>query len=222
MTVAINAPDAPADVVAEAEAAIEVEGQDYERALIKALGGVSMADWQEDAHPRGHGGKFVHGSADKSTAAKSGVGDARINPMANPPMLMGGPPIPREELARYLSDHGQKWQAAPLPKDVARGEMGLCYQNATRLLMAHDGIDYCEGIAYNDKLGDNMGFMHAWGVTKDGKVVDPTWDHPESNRYFGVKYDEKKYLSHIMKTRYYGVLGNVGKNSEKVIKRGGL
>lgn len=162
-----------------------------------------LADWDESKHPRGEGGRFGAG-------------------LATPVVLMGGPPVPQTDVSRYMSEHGQAFESAPLPAGVKRGEQGLCYQNATRLIMDDEDLQYAEGVAYKHGLPQDFGFMHAWAVTKDGKVVDNTWPDPEKNRYFGVIYPRDKYLAHIVRTRYYGVLGNEGINARKILKKGGL
>jgi hypothetical protein len=143
--------------------------------------------------------------------------------LARPMIFMGGDTsLHQKEIGDYLEKHGQEFEAAPLPDGVARRDPGQCYLNATGLILAHQELDYAEGIAYASNLPKEMGFLHAWGVTKDGKVVDPTWDNPEKARYFGVRYDRAKYLSHIMKTEVYGVLGGKDKAARKVMERGGL
>lgn len=70
-----------------------------------------------------------------------------------------------------------------------------CFDNAQRLALRFpEELRYVEGIAMN-----LLPTMHAWCITADGTVVDPTWaelDHP-SAAYFGVPLD----LKHVRKAR---------------------
>jgi hypothetical protein len=148
----------------------------------------------------------------------AGRGESLSRPMA----LMGFEHNIREnDFFDYLEKNGQEWPAQELPEGIERGEPQQCYKNASLLSMQGHG-NYCEGIAYVEKLGTQIGFLHAWVVDKDGKVIDNTFDHPEKAKYFGVKYDKKKYARHLVKTKVFGVFGGDTKAAEKVIKKGGL
>jgi hypothetical protein len=35
---------------------------------------------------------------------------------------------------------------------------------------------------------------HAWALGEDGRVVDPTWDHPADNVYFGITVPAERYV----------------------------
>ena len=138
------------------------------------------------------------------------------------PMTILGTDLPHHEVSKYLEKNGKEWEAAPLPSDIKMGTPKECYSNATHLILRHPELSYCEGIAYPGDLPSSLGFLHAWAVDKDGKVVDPTFREPEKAKYFGVKYDNDKYLKHIQKTETYGVLGGSDKSAEKVLKKGGI
>lgn len=195
---------------------------------------VALADWDESKHPRDAKGQFTSGSGEASPEGGSAKelaaaldaetrGDPDAHPLTRPVVLMGAPPVSRGDLSRYLSEHGKEWDAAPLPDGVKPGKLGECYKNATMLLMDRDDVDYVEGVAYRSSIGKEFGFMHAWVVDRGGKVIDNTWPGDTSkNVYFGVKYPRDKYLAHIIKTKVYGVLGNVSKNAQKIIEKGGL
>lgn len=134
--------------------------------------------------------------------------------------VLGAPsPTGREEVA-YVAKYGQRFESAPLPDDVAKGAFGECYRNASILVAMRENLRYAEGIA-TVKGMDGLSFLHAWAVDSKGRVVDPTWDHPEDNQYFGVVYDREKYLAHIQKAKYYGVLGGDFKTAQKAMNTGG-
>lgn len=141
--------------------------------------------------------------------------------LARPFILIGGPPAPQEKIFEYVEKYGKEYAGAALPAGYDRGPHKECFANATLLVIMHDDLDYVEGIAYAADLGP-LGFMHAWAVTKEGVVIDNTWDKPENCRYFGVKYDKAAYLEHIMTTEHYGVLGGDDRTALKVLKKGGL
>jgi hypothetical protein len=142
--------------------------------------------------------------------------------LSRPIALLGfDQPIPENDFFDYLEAHGQEWPAQKLPEGIERGEPQMCYKNAS-LLSLHGRGNYCEGILYVEKLGTQMGFLHAWVVGKDGKVIDNTIDNPEKAKYFGVKYDKRQYALHIVKTKVFGVFGGDSKAAQRVIKKGGL
>jgi len=142
------------------------------------------------------------------------------NPLARPKAVLGINFAP-EALGDFLEPRGREFTPAPLPADVKRGPMGQCYANATRLVMKSHArgdqppLEYVEGIAYSGRLGQEVGFLHAWAVTADGKVVDPTWPDPQQCRYFGIQYNYDAYLKHIARTRKFGVLGGAASRSSQ-------
>jgi hypothetical protein len=140
-----------------------------------------------------------------------------------PSVILGTNMLGEREVKEYLKkNNAREWKAAPLRKGVQKGPYRQCYENATQVVLSDKELDFVEGYGYTPKTPKGMVFLHAWAVDKDGNVVDPTWDNPEKCTYFGVKYDRAKYLKHIYKTKYYGVLGGTDKSARKVIERGSL
>jgi hypothetical protein len=88
-----------------------------------------------------------------------------------------------------------------LPKGERKGIQKQCYANSTRLVMRHPNLTYVEGYA-----AGIIPVMHAWCVTKDGKVIDPTWKDSSKCNYFGVPF-KRKYLTHsIIEHGVYGLI----------------
>jgi hypothetical protein len=61
-----------------------------------------------------------------------------------------------------------------LPTGVEYGTAKECFANAFRLVAyaQEERFLYCEGYAYTPGL---IACEHAWVITQEGKVVDPTW-----------------------------------------------
>jgi hypothetical protein len=88
-------------------------------------------------------------------------------------------------LYSVVLDHGKEYQAAPLPAGIDRGAPKQCFQNA--LNIADDSeLAYTEG--YMLRPGVPLLVHHAWCVTPDGVVVDPTISDPETCGYYGIEF----------------------------------
>jgi len=196
----------------------------------KALGGKGSGNFGHKGRPGEVGGSADDGVSEPKLSPKAQreqeklkqqeLADKQTNPLAHPPVILGRPPL--FGIEDYVAAYGEEFTPAPLPEDVERGPMGQCYRNATLLVLSRPDLDldFAEGFAQSAGTGD-LSFMHAWAVTKDGKVLDPTWDKPEGGKYFGVRYDRRAYLKGIEKRKYYGVIGASDKNAQKVIDTGG-
>jgi hypothetical protein len=118
-----------------------------------------------------------------------------------------------KELARYVKDHpgpggfqgtamclemvlerGQFFNVAPLPKGYRRGKQKKCYHNSWKLVLAKEGLAYCEGyvlvdIGRIDRKPEY--FDHAWCIDSENNVIDITLrTMPVS--YFGIEYEPKE------------------------------
>jgi hypothetical protein len=90
-----------------------------------------------------------------------------------------------DNLYGFVLEHGQEYDAMCLPDDIPKMERGECFQNALTIA-DDDELVYVEGYALRPTLG--MLFHHAWCVTPEDDVVDPTWDRPEECQYFGIGF----------------------------------
>ena len=52
--------------------------------------------------------------------------------------------------------------------------------------------------------------LHAWAITRDGEVIDPTWDN--GFEYFGVPFDLDYVLKTKVRRKEYGVIDNYQEN----------
>lgn len=105
---------------------------------------------------------------------------------------------------------GQMFKAGEIPPNVNDGQLGMSFMNAYRLVENHPELTYVEGFAQTSHL--DVPVSHAWAVTKDNLVVDPTWDRfrrkGESISYFGVKIPIDIVRKTILARECYGVLDN--------------
>lgn len=106
-----------------------------------------------------------------------------------------------ESTESWLLKHGRTWTPAPLPADVARGNMGQCFMNAAKLALVRHDLTYVEGIAFS-----LIPCLHAWCVDRRGFVVDPTWKDPEKCQYFGAPFKRKFLGMFLYKSKQFGLL----------------
>ena len=71
--------------------------------------------------------------------------------------------------------------------------------NAYQLAMDRSDLVYVEGYA-----AGVIPVQHAWCVTTDGKVVDPTWK--DGSAYIGVPLNGDYVRKYALKTGHYGIL----------------
>lgn len=97
------------------------------------------------------------------------------------------------------------FKAAPLPASIERGEMRMCYQNASLLAMYRDDLTYVEGFAHCGLIP----VEHAWCVDAQGNVIDPTWDNPEECQYLGVPFKTDFLEESLHAQGMYGIFGGM-------------
>ena len=110
----------------------------------------------------------------------------------------------------YVRAKGRIYQSARLPDDVSYGPINQCYANAYHLVESHPELTYVEG--YATVYG--LPIAHAWAVTRDGTVLDPTWYNPkiaarpEEHAYFGVPIPFEQVKKTVRSRGEYGVIYN--------------
>lgn len=83
-------------------------------------------------------------------------------------------------------------------------EPNQCYANCNELVVMAENLTYYEGWAMTDRI--ILPVLHAWVVDETGKVIDPTWDHPENAAYFGVPLDWRIRMESNERSGYNAVL----------------
>ena len=105
----------------------------------------------------------------------------------------------------YVLQRGVLCQAAPLAPSVPRAEPRQCFRNAAQLAMEQpETYTYVEGYAQN-----MLATPHAWCVTADGTVVDPTWERPETCAYLGIPFDIGFLRRRALASGHWGVFGEM-------------
>jgi hypothetical protein len=104
--------------------------------------------------------------------------------------------------------HGKAWPiiAKTLPKGRPRSVIKECFKNAAQLVLWRPELQltYVEGYA----LGI-FPVLHAWAVTPDGTVIDPTWNrkpYRPGTEYFGIPFKTQFLCQCMIKNGTYGIL----------------
>lgn len=119
-------------------------------------------------------------------------------------------------LDAFLVRNAAFQRGEPLLAGVEKMELGHCFSNAAKLTLERDWL-YVEGYASSKKVG--VPLLHAWNVTKEGKLVDATWNEPETTEYFGVAFNRKSMGRWLAKQKYYGLLDSgIGLNIELMLE----
>ena len=114
-----------------------------------------------------------------------------------------------------VAEYGQSWQSVSWKSWRGRGYRRMkvkgCFRNAFDHSERHEELTYVEGLA-------DAGYLpihHAWCITPEGQVVDPTWR--ESNHsmpvtdweYFGIPLESSFIWSVLAQKHTYGVLDHL-------------
>lgn len=97
--------------------------------------------------------------------------------------MMGSFKMSGLSIHKHLLEHGVRFEppVRPRPKGVAKMIDNYCFDNAYRLA-ERKGWRYVEGFA-----SSVFPMHHAWCLTPDGTVVDPTWSHVAAE-YVGIEF----------------------------------
>jgi hypothetical protein len=109
----------------------------------------------------------------------------------------------------FLLTNGRDYQIGPDTFAGPRGEVHGCYKNATHLALEDDALTYVEG-----KVATcGIAIDHAWCVTADGMVIDPTLEPARADDtfarvggYFGVPFRTDYLHKAILANGHYGLL----------------
>lgn len=101
----------------------------------------------------------------------------------------------------FLLEHGELF-SRPASPSTRFGETQACFMNAGAIALTDSQWTYVEGYAL---LGDiQVPIHHAWLVSVEGELWDPTWDEPGS-AYFGVPIKEEFLRRTVAEKECYGL-----------------
>jgi hypothetical protein len=101
---------------------------------------------------------------------------------------------------------GRRFEPAPLPAGLSRGQPRQCYRNAGEEAVADRRWAYAEGYAACRGV---FPVHHAWLVDEQGFVLDPTWEFSEKNEYFGLVFSTEALLHHLETVQTWGILAEM-------------
>lgn len=81
--------------------------------------------------------------------------------------------------------HGRTFFRTVAPTVHQIAPPGECYRAALRVCLCSAELTYCFGFATAEDLGGVI-LPHAWVVTREGVVVDPTWGADVRGGYVGA------------------------------------
>jgi hypothetical protein len=111
--------------------------------------------------------------------------------------------LSKHRLYSLVLEEGTNFEkmSVSLPPGVENGELKLCYKNAYWLAMNNPGYIYVEGFARGI-----IPMAHAWCITEDGTVVDPTWSKLHiGEEYFGIPMQLSWVTKVLLSTEMYGI-----------------
>lgn len=109
----------------------------------------------------------------------------------------------QRSLFGFVKDRGRLYTPAAFTLNRRGHAKKMCFMNALHLAMDHPELTYVEG--YGVAL---MPTLHAWCITGEGIVVDPTWDAPERCAYYGIPFDLAFAKQTVFRQQTYGLLSD--------------
>lgn len=116
--------------------------------------------------------------------------------------------------AKFILAHGRAWEPTAQTFKGWRGKQKECFGNAAKLVLREPSLTYVEGYATAI-----IPFHHAWCVTPDGTIVEPTLrigkrdkDHLPRG-YFGVPFDWEFVCAYLTEVQTFGLLDGMSKKS---------
>jgi hypothetical protein len=99
--------------------------------------------------------------------------------------------------------HPHIWYESDIEQQDFFKPMGFCFQNAGRQAVDDSSLVYVEGFAIR-RAGLPLPQAHAWVVTREGKILDSTWQ--KGVFYFGVPIATQALARCVGETGFWGVL----------------
>lgn len=128
---------------------------------------------------------------------------------------LDSPALLDDYIIELTNKHGIEYVPAVLPKDLWRGKLGHCFDNAFLQAVRNPKYRYVEGITTVYNHGKITTAVHAW-LTDGLYAYDPTWvAYGYNNRevalpalYRGIELDLDTVTRFILATGRQGVITN--------------
>ena len=120
--------------------------------------------------------------------------------------------------AQFLVEHGRAFEPDLLTFRGWQGAPQNCFGNCAMMVLTKDPtLTYVEG--YVDAI---IPIHHAWVTRDDGTILDPTVRleyrlGPAPSAYFGVPFDSDFLRQFLLKTKTFGLLDGMSKQSIKLM-----
>ena len=96
-----------------------------------------------------------------------------------------------------VQECGSLMKAKPLPPNIKLRSPKQCYRNCQELVFKRKNLTYVEGYAL--ALDVTIPLAHAWLLTAEEEVIDPTWN-PPGTVYLGVPFSTE-WVKSFLKSR---------------------
>lgn len=87
----------------------------------------------------------------------------------------------------FVLAQGRYYPGQCLPRRYRRRQPKACFFNARSLVLGSKRLRYCEGFAMSLRLG--IPFEHAWALSPDDEVIEPTLTDANLYQFFGLPFD---------------------------------
>lgn len=118
------------------------------------------------------------------------------------------------EFAQFVLKHGKRYEAQPLPKEFSRMPYHDCFKTAANLAGVGRGT-YVTGIG----IWNYNPMPHAWIIDSNERVIDPTWDDPEKNEYYGIVIPTDMLREELHRCKRWELLRIDGRNNTDFMER---
>lgn len=135
-------------------------------------------------------------------------------------MKTSAKPFTDRQIATLVVKRGKFYRSSVLPKDIPRGDVGICFDWCALQAAKNRKYRYVEGLASNPENPEDW-LLHAW-LTDGENAYDPTWsakdddgvEHPVPSQYLGIEMDIEKVANFMTTTGYQGVIANHYRNEQ--------
>lgn len=116
-----------------------------------------------------------------------------------------------EILLRFGKKHIRNDSLLPKRWRAISGEKKMCFRNCAEAALENPDLLYVEGYARAD-IPLPFPIAHAWLLTPDELVVDPTWER--GLEYFGITFTGRQLAEYLLLNEEYGLLDSISRSGK--------